>query len=162
MRVIRVIMIIDDDDWYEQGSRWTFQATRMNGALGSFVIKPDQMQIANPLLILMLVPLFESVIYPLLNKCFNFTPLRRIGCGLFLCGLSFVASGVLELQLEVSSLTVHYQFNHFRLKNRNYVFKSTFLTFKNPNFDPFYLQKPKLWQILPLKPKFWPFLHKKP
>jgi solute carrier family 15 oligopeptide transporter 1 len=84
----------------QQGSRWTFQATRMNGALGSAVIKPDQMQIVNPLLILILVPIFESLIYPLLAKCFNFSPLRRIGAGMIFCGLSFVVSGIVELQLE--------------------------------------------------------------
>ena len=29
----------------QQGSRWTFQATRMNGQIGSYIIKPDQMQL---------------------------------------------------------------------------------------------------------------------
>ncbi|KZS03056.1 Peptide transporter family 1 [Daphnia magna] len=85
----------------QQGSRWTFQATRMNGDLGGFVLKPDQMQIINPLLILLLVPLFEAVIYPCFKKSGLLTPLRRIGCGLVLCGLSFVISGFLEIALEV-------------------------------------------------------------
>lgn len=73
----------------------------MNGDLGGVVLKPDQMQIVNPLLILILVPLFETVIYPLFKKCGLLTPLQRIGCGLVLCGLSFVASGIVELSLEV-------------------------------------------------------------
>ena len=76
----------------------------MNGEIGGTVIKPDQMQIANPLLILILVPLFESLIYPLVEKCGNFTPLKRIGCGMIFCGLGFVVSGIVELQLEVDQL----------------------------------------------------------
>lgn len=30
-----------------QGSRWTFQATRMDGEVGSWTIKPDQMQVGD-------------------------------------------------------------------------------------------------------------------
>ncbi|XP_057379153.1 solute carrier family 15 member 1-like [Daphnia carinata] len=90
----------------QQGSRWTFQATRMNGDLGGFVLKPDQMQIVNPLLILLLVPLFEAVIYPCFKKSGLLTPLRRIGCGLVLCGLSFVISGFLEIALEPTYATI--------------------------------------------------------
>lgn len=85
-----------------QGSRWTFQATRMNGDLGGWVLKPDQIGIANPLMILVLVPIFESVIYPCFNKCNLLSPLRRIGCGLVFCGLSFVVSGLVEISLQVS------------------------------------------------------------
>lgn len=84
-----------------QGSRWTFQATRMDGTLGAITIKPDQLQIVNPLLILALVPVFESVIYPCFKKCGLLTPLQRIGAGGLLAGLAFVVSGIVELQLEV-------------------------------------------------------------
>jgi solute carrier family 15 oligopeptide transporter 1 len=48
----------------QQGSRWTFQATHMDGALGGTTIIPDQMQIVNPLFILTLIPVFDKVIYP--------------------------------------------------------------------------------------------------
>ncbi|XP_046443391.1 peptide transporter family 1-like isoform X5 [Daphnia pulex] len=84
----------------QQGSRWTFQATRMDGTLGATTIKPDQLQIVNPLLILALVPVFESVIYPCFKKCGLLTPLQRIGAGGLLAGLAFVVSGIVELQLE--------------------------------------------------------------
>ena len=48
----------------QQGSRWTFQATRMNGQVGNYIIKPDQMQLINPAIILILIPLFDQIIYP--------------------------------------------------------------------------------------------------
>jgi len=85
----------------QQGSRWTIQAMKMNGFTFGWQILPDQMQVANPILILLLIPLFDQVIYPVLGK-FGLlkTPLQRVVTGCFLCGLSFVISGVLELELR--------------------------------------------------------------
>jgi len=80
------------------GSRWTFQATRMNGSLGLFSIKPDQMQLLNPALILLLIPLFDMVIYPAFAKINLFKrQLQRIAVGGTLAGAAFVYSGFLEL-----------------------------------------------------------------
>ena len=45
-------------------SRWTFQAERSDGHLFNFVIKPDQMQVVNPLMILVLIPAFDRLVYP--------------------------------------------------------------------------------------------------
>jgi len=85
----------------QQGSRWTIQAMKMNGFTFGWQILPDQMQVANPILILLLIPLFDQIIYPVLGK-FGLlkTPLQRVVTGCFLCGLSFVISGVLELELR--------------------------------------------------------------
>uniref|UniRef100_A0A8C7ZZQ8 Solute carrier family 15 member 1 n=1 Tax=Oryzias sinensis TaxID=183150 RepID=A0A8C7ZZQ8_9TELE len=67
----------------QQGSRWTLQATTMDGDFGGLTIQPDQMQTVNPILILILVPIMDSLIYPLISKCkLNFTPLRRITVGI--------------------------------------------------------------------------------
>lgn len=86
----------------QQGSRWTFQATHMDGSLGYLgTIKPEQVQIINPFLILFLIPLFETVIYPLLAKCNLLTrPLQKMSAGGLLTALAFVVSGLLELQLQ--------------------------------------------------------------
>ena len=87
-----------------KGSRWTFQAARMDGTLGSITILPDQFQIANPLLIIALVPIFDSVIYPFLSKCgLVLTPLKRMSIGGLLAALAFVVSGAVELLIEVFS-----------------------------------------------------------
>ena len=68
----------------QQGSRWTIQveyfpiflfkylddglqAMRMNGYTFGHQILPDQMQVANPILILTLIPLFDYVLYPALG-----------------------------------------------------------------------------------------------
>ena len=85
----------------QQGSRWTFQATRMNGEIGNFLLEPDQMQVFNPLLVLVFIPLFETCVYPLMGKIGLRTPLRILSIGGFLASLSFVAAALVELELEV-------------------------------------------------------------
>jgi len=84
----------------QTGSRWTFQATRMNGVVGSSIIKPDQMQVINPLLILFLIPLFDKIIYPAFAKCgLLVKPLQRMIAGGMLTAGSFFISGFLELEM---------------------------------------------------------------
>lgn len=65
----------------QQGSRWTFQATRMDGDIGFYTIKPDQMQVVNPLLILIFIPLYEIAFYPLLNLIGIRRPLQKLTGG---------------------------------------------------------------------------------
>jgi solute carrier family 15 oligopeptide transporter 1 len=36
----------------------------MNGQVGGLNIKPDQMQVINPVLILFLIPIFDRIVYP--------------------------------------------------------------------------------------------------
>ncbi|XP_016304855.1 solute carrier family 15 member 1-like [Sinocyclocheilus anshuiensis] len=85
----------------QQGSRWTLQATTMNGNFGAFIIQPDQMQIVNPMLIVIMVPIMDSAVYPLIKKCgINFTPLRRMTVGMLLAALAFVAAALLQIQID--------------------------------------------------------------
>ncbi|MFT7807877.1 solute carrier family 15 member 2-like isoform X1 [Arapaima gigas] len=87
----------------QQGSRWTLQATRMNMDFGSFVVKPDQMQMLNALLILVFVPIFEMILYPLVGFCkINFTPLKKMAVGMVLAALAFVAATAVELNVTKS------------------------------------------------------------
>ncbi|NXW92023.1 S15A1 protein, partial [Alopecoenas beccarii] len=85
----------------QQGSRWTLQATNMDGNFGAIQIQPDQMQTVNPILIIVMVPVVDAVIYPLIKKCkINFTPLRKITVGMFLASLAFVAAALLQVQID--------------------------------------------------------------
>lgn len=86
----------------QQGSRWTFQATRMDGEMFGYLIKPDQFQVINPLLIVIFIPIFQFAIYPIIEKVlFINTPLRKLTTGGILAGVAFVISGFVELKLEV-------------------------------------------------------------
>ncbi|KAM6419814.1 solute carrier family 15 member 1 [Pluvialis apricaria] len=85
----------------QQGSRWTLQATTMDGNFGAIQIQPDQMQTVNPILIIIMVPVVDAVIYPLIKKCkINFTPLRKITVGMFLASLAFVAAALVQVQID--------------------------------------------------------------
>uniref|UniRef100_A0A8C2AK50 Solute carrier family 15 member 1 n=1 Tax=Cyprinus carpio TaxID=7962 RepID=A0A8C2AK50_CYPCA len=91
----------------QQGSRWTLQATTMDGNFGAFIIQPDQMQIVNPILIVIMVPIMDSAVYPLIKKChINFTPLRRMTVGMLLAALAFVAAALLQIQIDVTNFTI--------------------------------------------------------
>uniref|UniRef100_A0A8C1EK86 Solute carrier family 15 member 1b n=1 Tax=Cyprinus carpio carpio TaxID=630221 RepID=A0A8C1EK86_CYPCA len=74
----------------QQGSRWTLQATTMDG---NFIV--------NPILIVIMVPIMDSAVYPLIKKChINFTPLRRMTVGMLLAALAFVAAALLQIQID--------------------------------------------------------------
>src|SRR5213596_3642066 len=90
------------------GAEWTLQAEKMdlhvswlpwiNISFSPFLASAGwglnllaaQVQTANPILILIFIPLVNYVIYPLINSVFPLTPLRKIGIGLFITALSFV------------------------------------------------------------------------
>uniref|UniRef100_A0A8C4F2A7 Solute carrier family 15 member 1a n=1 Tax=Dicentrarchus labrax TaxID=13489 RepID=A0A8C4F2A7_DICLA len=85
----------------QKGSRWTLQATTMDGNFGLLVIQPDQMQTVNPILILTLVPIMDSLIYPLIQKCgLNFTPLKRMTVGMLLAAIAFICAAVVQIEID--------------------------------------------------------------
>lgn len=85
--------------FYQQGSRWVFQAVRMNGDLGFYTIIPDQVPVINPLLVLLLIPVFEYVIYPLLLKVGIRDDLGKVTLGGVLAGIAFLISALVESQI---------------------------------------------------------------
>lgn len=86
----------------QQGSRWTFQATRMDGNLGFFELKPDQMFAFSSFLVLVFIPLNEVLLYPILSKIGIRRPLQKLTLGGLLAGASFILSGLVEWELEKS------------------------------------------------------------
>ncbi|XP_004373694.1 solute carrier family 15 member 2 isoform X2 [Trichechus manatus latirostris] len=85
----------------QQGSRWTLQATRMDRNLGFFVLQPDQMQVLNPLLVLVFIPLFDLVIYRLVSKCgINFSSIRKMAVGMILACLAFAVAAAVEIKID--------------------------------------------------------------
>lgn len=89
-----------------QGSRWTIQATQMNGDIGFYHIKPDQMQLISPLLIVILIPSYQWIIYPLLAKIGISRPLQKLTIGGLLAGTAVLLSGFVELKIADSYAVV--------------------------------------------------------
>ncbi|XP_043360872.1 solute carrier family 15 member 2 isoform X2 [Dermochelys coriacea] len=89
----------------QQGSRWTLQATKMNADFGGVVFQPDQMQVLNPLLILIFIPIFDFGFYPLINMCrINFTPIKKMATGMILAGLAFAAAAIVDIKVNETTL----------------------------------------------------------
>ncbi|XP_031637999.1 solute carrier family 15 member 2-like [Contarinia nasturtii] len=84
----------------QTGSRWTFQANRMNGDLGFYTIKADQIQMLEALLVLTFVPLCDIFIYPGLGKIGIRRPLQRLTFAGFFGVISFVLSASLQYWIE--------------------------------------------------------------
>ena len=84
----------------QTASRLVFQAERMDREIIGLEILPSQIQAANPFLILVLIPLFTFVLYPLVGKIVNLTPLKKIGSGLALMALAFAVVSLAQEAID--------------------------------------------------------------
>lgn len=129
----------------QQGSRWTLQATKMNGQLGGFIMKPDQIQVVNPVLIITFIPVFTYFVYPLLDKLrLVRTPLQKMTVGGVLASVSFVVCAIFQMQLEkeapLAPLANHHHVAYLNGLNCNVAFETN-LPFGNATFEPWTIQK---------------------
>ena len=82
----------------QKASTWVLQADQM--------AKPEwfqssMMQALNPLLVMILIPFNNLVLYPLLERLgLKVTALRRMGAGIALSGVAWIAAGTLQLWLD--------------------------------------------------------------
>ncbi|KAJ7453376.1 peptide transporter PTR2B [Mycena latifolia] len=64
----------------------------------------DLIQNLNPISIIIMIPIFERLIYPFLrSRGINFTPIKRITAGFFVAGLAMVYAAVLQKYLYDTS-----------------------------------------------------------
>lgn len=80
----------------QTSSTWVLQAENMNRNLLGFEVLKEQIQIANPILVMLMIPLFQFVLYPAINSFFPLTHLRKFSIGLFLTAAAFALSAVVE------------------------------------------------------------------
>ncbi|KAI0978986.1 hypothetical protein GJ496_011084 [Pomphorhynchus laevis] len=82
----------------QTGSTWIIQGRMMSHKLGNWNLTPDLIQAVNPILVLIMVPLFDGVIYPFFAK-FKFLtkPLHRMVAGMLFAALSFVVAGFIQV-----------------------------------------------------------------
>lgn len=93
------------------GGSWTLQAQKMDLHWMGMNLLPSQVQTANPILILLFIPLVNYVIYPLCNRVFLLTPLRKIGIGLFLTAGSYVVIWYIQTMIDAGQKpSVNWQF----------------------------------------------------
>ncbi len=73
----------------QTGSSWVLQAQALDTHVLGLTLLPSQIQAANPLLILLLTPLFYYGVYPAVARYVRLTALRKIGLGMLLAAASF-------------------------------------------------------------------------
>jgi POT family proton-dependent oligopeptide transporter len=88
--------------WDQNLSEWVLQATRLDLTIaGDLKILPEQINFINPLFLVLLIPVFNSLIFPFLEKRgITVSPLRKIGAGLVIIGFCFVIIALLQQQID--------------------------------------------------------------
>lgn len=85
----------------QKASTWIIQAQAMQLPNISWFKDASQMQAVNPALVMLLIPLNNVALYPLLRKLgVEPTPLRRMTGGIFFAGISWIVIGSLQLQID--------------------------------------------------------------
>jgi dipeptide/tripeptide permease len=81
-------------------SRWVFQANQMNGDLGFYDIKPDQMVMLTTLFSIISVPLADYLLYPLLSKIGVTKNLQKVTIGMSFAVVAFLIAAIIELIIQ--------------------------------------------------------------
>ena len=80
----------------QTGSSWVLQAEDLNRNWLGMNWLSSQIQAVNPIMILIYIPLFQFVVYPLINKVWKLTPIRKISFGLFVMVIGFGMVGIVQ------------------------------------------------------------------
>ena len=86
--------------YYQTTSAWVLQADKMDRHWLGHDWLSSQLQAINSILILVFIPLFSYVIYPLAGRLVKLTPLRKISIGFFLTVPSFWITAWVEKQIS--------------------------------------------------------------
>src|SRR2546430_125454 len=93
------------------GVEWTLQAQKMDLHWFGMNLIASQVQTANPILILVFIPLVNYVLYPFIDRFFLLTPLRKIGIGLFLTAASYLVIWYIQQMIDAGGRpSVNWQF----------------------------------------------------
>ncbi len=84
----------------QQSSSWVLQAEDMNRRWMGVDWLPSQIQMMNPILILIFIPLFSYVIYPAVDRFFKLTPLRKMAIGFFLMTAAFLIVTIAQERID--------------------------------------------------------------
>lgn len=94
----------------QKASTWVVQANSMITTFSvfgnEFTLLPAQMQALNPLLVMILIPFNNLVLFPLLQKMgLTPTPLRRMTAGIAFSALSWVVIGTIQVSMDAGTPT---------------------------------------------------------
>lgn len=86
--------------YYQSQSAWVLQAEKMDLRWAWINWLPAQMQVANSILILVMIPAFSYIVYPALGRIAAMTPLRKMAIGMFVTAGCFLVPIWIEMQIQ--------------------------------------------------------------
>lgn len=88
----------------QHSSSWVLQAKAMDRQVWGMTLAPDQIPALNPIMVMLLIPLFSLGVYPRLRRIgYPLTPLRRMTLGMFIAALSFVLVALIQIALDAGA-----------------------------------------------------------
>jgi POT family proton-dependent oligopeptide transporter len=85
----------------QKSSSWVIQARQLDPDVGFRTLLPEQLQAANPFLVMTLIPLFTWGVFPFLERRgVSLAPLRKMTAGMFVTVLSFAAAAVVQTLVD--------------------------------------------------------------
>lgn len=84
----------------QTSTTWVEQSKHLDRTVLGITFSPSQIQAVNPVLILILVPIFTQLIYPWAEKRIKVTPLRKIGVGFVIAPLSYMLIAWLQQRID--------------------------------------------------------------
>jgi POT family proton-dependent oligopeptide transporter len=90
----------------QKASTWIVQANSMDSPLLSilgweFKLLPAQMQAVNPILVMLLIPVNNLLLFPLMRLIgITPTPLRRMGMGIALSACAWIVIGIIQVTMD--------------------------------------------------------------
>lgn len=79
---------------------WLLSPQKPEEGMQRWELLSSQLQAVNPLLVMLLIPLFTYVIYPVSGRVFEVTPLRKIGFGMLVTAGAWLVSTWIQLRID--------------------------------------------------------------
>lgn len=82
----------------QHSSSWVLQGQRMDLNFMGMIINPAQLQALNPIMVMVLIPIFSFGLYPAIEKVFKIkmTPLKKMSTGMYIAAFSFLFVAILQ------------------------------------------------------------------
>jgi len=88
----------------QHASSWINQASKMDlhfNVMGySFDLLPSQIQAFNPIFVMIIIALLNGLVYPILRRIVDITPLRKMSMGMFFTSFSFVLVALIQRKID--------------------------------------------------------------
>jgi len=88
----------------QSASTWVLMAVKMKQHVNffgfEFDVLPSQMQAANPILVLIMIPVFVKWIYPTIDRFYKLTPLRKMTIGMFSSAVAYSTVALIQYPID--------------------------------------------------------------